>query len=220
MNTLDSRSIRHGSCYAHRFTTAGTFGYTLTPLPSSLATHHGEPPAQAVIVTGDDYDAATQRQHQVTVSVADGHLVAQPAELRVHAGDLVVWSTDTSAAFGFRIRGRIGGELVDSASMRTESVFTYAFGLAGDYEWVDANGSGLRGQVRVRLPEPAADQEERLTRLERGTLVHVRGDRAEPESVEIMVGQTVVWAVEDSPGVSITVATLLTAGAAKGPASM
>jgi hypothetical protein len=42
----------------------------------------------------------------------------------------------------------------------------------------------------------------------------VRGERAEPESVDILVGQTVVWAVEDAPGVSITDTTLIAAGAA------
>ena len=32
------------------------------------------------------------------------------------------------------VRGRIGDEIIDSASMRTEFVFTHAFGLPGSYE--------------------------------------------------------------------------------------
>ncbi len=217
MNTLDSRFLRLGDCFAHRFSASGTFGYALSPLPSSLAAHHGEPPALAVIVTEAD-DAGAQRQHYVTVSMTGGELRARPAQLRVTAGDLVVWSGDKSVTFAIRVRGRIGDDVIDSASLRTESVFTHAFGLPGTYEWADANGSGLRGQVRVAMPAAAAGHEEWLSRLEQGTLVHVRGERAEPESVDILVGQTVVWAVEDAPGVSITDTTLIATGAAGAPA--
>ena len=218
MNTLDSRFLRLGDCFAHRFSAPGTFGYALSPLPSSLAAHHGEPPALAVIVTAAEDEAGAQRQHYVTVSTAGGELRTRPAQLRVTAGDLVIWSGDKSVTFAFRVRGRIRDEVIDSASLRTESVFTHAFGLPGTYEWVDANGSGLRGQVRVAMPTAAASHEEWLSRLEQGTLVHVRGERAEPESVDIVVGQTVVWAVEDAPGVSITDTTLIATGAAGAPA--
>src|SRR6266702_2805773 len=153
MNTLDSRFLRPGNCFAHRFSAPGTFAYALSPIPSSLAAHHGEPPAQVVIVTArdddPDGDGGAQRQHHVKVSMADRGLRARPAELRVTAGDLIVWSGDKSVTFGFRVRGRIGDEMIDSASLHTESIFTHAFGLPGTYEWADANGSGLRGQVHV-----------------------------------------------------------------------
>jgi plastocyanin len=216
MNTLDSRFLRLGNCFAHRFSAPGTFAYALSPIPSSLAAHHGEPPAQAVIVTArdEDGDMGAQRQHHVNVSTADEGLRARPPEFRVTVGDLVVWSGDKSVTFGFRVRGRIGDDVIDSASLRTESIFTHAFGLPGTYQWADANGSGLHGQVRVAMPAAAAGHDEWLARLEQGTLVHVRGERAEPESVDILVGQTVVWAVEDAPGVSITDTTLIAAGAA------
>jgi hypothetical protein len=59
------------------------------------------------------------------------------------------------------------------------------------------------------MPEAAAGHQEWLSRLAEGRLVHVRGDRAEPASVDIFVGQTVVWALEDAPGVSITDTSLL-----------
>ncbi len=207
MNTLDSRFIRLGNCFAHRFSAGGTFAYALSPIPTSLAAHHGERPDQAVIVAAGHGEK--QRQHHINVTVADGELTARPAELHVSAGDLVVWSADRSVTFGFRVRGRIEDELVDSASLRTESIFTHAFGLPGSYEWADANGSSLRGQVRVATADTAAGHEEWLGRLEQGTLIHVRGDRAEPETVDIVAGQTVVWAVQDAPGVSITDTSLI-----------
>lgn len=211
MNTLDSRFMRPGNCFAHRFSAPGTFTYALSPIPSSLAAHHGEPPARAVIVTARS--GKDPRQHPVTVSMAGAVMTASPAELHVTAGDLVVWSADRSLTFGFRVRGTIGDELIDSASLRTESIFTHAFGLPGSYEWADANGSSLHGQVNVVVPHAAEGHEAWLERLEEGTLVHVRGERAEPERVTVVVGQTVIWAVEDAPGVSITDTSLIAAGA-------
>jgi hypothetical protein len=118
-----------------------------------------------------------------------------------------------TVTFGFAVRGQMGEEFVSSASLRTESVFTHAFGLPGTYEWADANGSGLRGQVRVGTPRAAAGHQEWLSRLGEGTLIHVRGDQAEPDSIDILAGQTVVWAIEDAPGVSITDTSLIAARA-------
>jgi len=219
--TLDSRFLRVGDCFAQRFSTPGTFRYALSPLPSSLAAHHDEPPRLAVVVAAgesvadpkqhhakDDHD---RRTHAVTVSLSNGTLEASPAILEITAGDVVVWGPDRSVTFGFRVRGRLGEQTVDSAALHTESVFTHAFGLPGTYEWVDANGSGLHGRVEVVSPANMGvdDVERWLATLQEGTLVHVTGHRAEPEAVQIVLGQTVVWAVEEAPGVTITDRTLL-----------
>lgn len=201
MNILDSRLIRLGDCFAHRFSTPGTFGYALAALPGSLAAHHGDEPALSVTVAEGDGE---RRQHVVTVSQRAAGLTASPARLKVSPGDLVVWSPDQSVTFGIRVRGRLGDDVVDSAALHTESVYTHAFGRPGTYAWADANGSGLRGEVRVAPHDAKAGYEAWLGHLPEGTLVHVRGERAEPERVDIIVGQTVVWAIEDSPGVSIT----------------
>jgi plastocyanin len=206
MNTLDSRFIRLGDCFAHRFSTPGTFAYALAPLPASLVGHHGDAPAAQVTVTAG---AGEQRQHAVTVSRRGSALTASPGRLEVSAGDLVVWSPDRTVAFGFRVRGTAGDDLVDSAALHTESIYTHAFGIPGTYAWADANGSALRGEVRVAPHDAAAGHEAWLGHLHEGTLVHVRGERAEPAQIDIIVGQTVVWAVEESPGVSITDASLL-----------
>jgi plastocyanin len=206
MNSLDSRFIRLGDCFAHRFSTPGTFAYALTLLPAALRGHHGDAPAYSVTVSAGGAD---QRQHAVTVSRRGGTLTASPARLEITAGDLVVWAPDRSVTFGFRVRGTVGDDLVDSAALRTESIYTHAFGQPGTFTWADANGSGLRGQVRVAPHDAEAGHEAWLERLHEGTLVHVRGEHAEPAQVDVIVGQTVVWAVEDSPGVSITDDSLL-----------
>ena len=73
MNTLDSRFIRLGNCFAHLFSAPGTFAYALSPLPSSFFAHHDEPPAQTVIVTAREDAGGTQRQHHVTFPLAPAH---------------------------------------------------------------------------------------------------------------------------------------------------
>lgn len=224
--TLDSRFLRVGDCFAHRFSNPGTFRYALSPLPSSLAAHHDEPPRLAVVVAAGgpvDRSASSdpaasgaaaggeRRTHTVTVSSSAGTLDASPAVIEVTAGDLVLWSPDRSVTFGFRVRGQLGEEIVDSAALRTESVFSHAFGLPGTYEWADANGSGLHGRVDVVSPPALGvdDVERWLGTLQQGTLVHITGERANPEAVQIVLGQTVVWAVEGAPGVTVTDRTLL-----------
>jgi hypothetical protein len=62
------------------------------------------------------------------------------------------------------------------------------------------------------MPEAAAGHREWLSQPGEGRLIHVRGERAEPASVDILVGQAVIWALEDAPGVSITDTRLLEAG--------
>jgi hypothetical protein len=97
--------------------------------------------------------------------------------------------------------------------MTESSVYTHPFGLAGEYEWQDANGSGLGGRIIVRQPQLDAGQDIEAYRklLATGTLVLIRDRRIEPETVEIVVGQTVFFAVETAPGISITDRRLQTA---------
>lgn len=204
MNTLDSRLLHFTDCFAHRFAAAGTFRYDVSPLPSVLLRRRDEDEAapEVVVRPGDE---GGQRQHHVTVSVVRGQLTVAPRRLEISEGDLVCWSADRSVRTGFVVRGRINDATIDSAELHHESVFTHAFGIAGDIEWVDAHGSKLRGRVRVVHP---GEQDQRragwASAIGQGTLIHVRGEQAEPAEVEILVGQTVFWAIEDAPGITIT----------------
>jgi plastocyanin len=214
MTTLDSRLLHFTDCFAHRFSTPGTFRYDVSPLPSMLvprpADRSGDGGDALQVVVVQAADQAAQRQHHVTVSVVHGRLTASPHRLEVSAGDLVCWSADRSVTTGYVVRGRINSQTVDSTELHHESVFTHAFGVPGDVEWVDARGSGLRGRVRVVHPDEKDERHARWTSsIAQGTLVHVTGERAEPAEIEILVGQTVFWAVEDAPGVTITDASRL-----------
>ncbi|WP_433200041.1 hypothetical protein ACQP00_28070 [Dactylosporangium sp. CS-047395] len=207
MHTLDSRFLSRTDCFSYRFATPGTFCYDVSPLPTPS--------------TMDDFavrvasrDGQSQQQHHVTVSRVDGALTASPARLDVALGDLVTWSADSSVGTGYAIRGTLGKAAVDSAALHDDSVFTHAFGLPGTYEWADANGSGLRGVVHVAEAKALGKagnghRSEWQRALARGTLIHVRGASAEPAEVSIQVGQTVFWAVQDAPGITITDVSLL-----------
>jgi hypothetical protein len=92
-----------------------------------------------------------------------------------------------------------------------ESGYSHAFGLAGEYQWVDAYGSGISGVVIVRDPVRLDHQDhERWRRsLSKGTLVMVDQTTAHPQEVSIVTGQTVFFAITKGPGISITDARLL-----------
>ena len=210
MNTLDSRFLNLTNCFSYRFATPGTFRYEVSPLALPFGADGEDAPSIVV----SQKEGPTQQQHHITVDRAHGKATAEPARLEINRGDLVTWSTSGSAALGFAVRGTIGDTEVDSATLRDDSVFTHAFGQPGEYAWADANGSRLRGVVRVVQPRlesrtAAARRSEWQRSLGRGTMILVRGETAEPAEVEVVVGQTVFWAVQDAPGVSITDVALL-----------
>lgn len=208
MHALDSRYLNLTNYFAHRFTTAGTFSYGLSPLPSFLVEPDSAEDELSIVVRPER--GAGQQQHDIVVSRGNDGVTARPGRLEIALGDVVGWSTDGTMTTGFAVRGRIGDMTVDSSAMTDESIFTHAFGSPGEYRWADAHGSTLYGTVQVVRPEPGDKRHAGWTaELGRGTLVHVTGERAEPETVEILVGQTVFWAVQKAPGISITDVTLL-----------
>jgi plastocyanin len=221
VNALDSRYLHTTDCFTYRFADEGTFHYGVSPVPVPIMTSAdgddglaGAEHAHALVVRVLPAHRPSPRQHHVTVGREGGRLIARPRWLEIHAGDLVTWSGDGSAPLGFAIRGGIGETTVDSAAMTDGCVFTHAFGLPGEFGWRDANGSDLRGTVRVTplVMEGASAidlRQQWQNALGQGTVVSIVGDRAEPAEVEVLVGQTVAWTVQQAPGVSITDVTLL-----------
>ena len=106
----------------------------------------------------------------------------------------------------------VGGEKsFASDRMAKECVFTQVFGIPGEYRWVDANGSGLSGTITVIAP-PIRDEAgfERWRRhTGEGVLVMIDGADAKPADVQVLVGQTLFFAVNNAPGITITDARLV-----------
>jgi plastocyanin len=234
MSSLDSRFLYVGDCYGHRFTQAGAIPYQLSRSPLPAGEPGAREPAQTIVVAetsggspeaqagagassggSPEAQAGAQpgvRQHNVSVREVDGALQAEPAQLQIAIGDAVLWVPDKTVRTGFCVRAS-DGETFDSSCLRKNSLYTHAFARAGHYRWHDAHGSALQGEVLARMPEPAsAARGDWLRALSQGTVVHIGDERATPTVVEILVGQTVAWAVERAPGVSVTDVTLLGAG--------
>jgi hypothetical protein len=83
--------------------------------------------------------------------------------------------------------------------------------MEGEYEWVDAYGSKVGGTVVVRSPEckDKKAQAQWLRALEDGNVVTISGEKVHPPKLQVITGQTVVWAIEKAPGISITDARLV-----------
>jgi plastocyanin len=209
MNTLDSRFLCLGDCYARKFGKAGTVRYVL-----SAAAGHCMPVgdgAYTITVSAQPSKNEASQQHNVVVRLINSQLVAEPASLQIKAGDMVLWHTPDGAANGFAVIGEGDAGNFNSGALTDESVYTHAFGLPGIYDWVDAHGGKARGQIRVKMVEAKErnDCKKWLEALAKGSLITVNGEKADPKRIDILAGQTVFWAVQKASGISITDTRLL-----------
>jgi plastocyanin len=203
MNNLDSRSLRYGDTFAQRFSEPCRITYRVGAAAWAKCADSDE-----FVIEVKQPKAKNQEgnQHNVLVRLKGRELVADPPALEIEAGDVVMWSAAGSAVPGFAVSGRSARAEFDSAALMNESLYTHAFGIPGEYRWEDANGGGLSGTVTVVTPtlktqyEAGAYQRQLAT----GAVVQIKGAKAEPEEVEIVVGQTVFWAVQQSDGITIT----------------
>jgi plastocyanin len=184
--------MREGT-YRYDIVTAGCGGLT-TDYPYTVR------------VSGEEREMV---QHTVMLVKDKGDLRPDATELSINVGDLVTWACRESTAPSFEVMGDHG--FFSSARLFNESGYAHAFGTAGDYDWVDAHGSGLNG--RVRVVDPTCNSKEELAewqaRLAKGQVVMISGSEADPAEVEILTGQTVYFAVTKAPGVSISDARLI-----------
>jgi plastocyanin len=219
MNSLDSRVLGHGDCFAKKFSYAGTVRYLVVPAGVELAV---EEDTFTILVKKQSDDAIERRQHTVAVSREGAQLIVDQPQLEIEEGDTVLWHGADASVPGFAIRGSGGRRDFDSSCLEEESIYTHAFGVPGEYHWVDAYGSNISGVIIVSAPETTAKKAQRewLKRLSKGTLIHIRGEKVDPGRVQLVTGQTVFWAVEKAPGISITDTRLLSRDAdARKPAS-
>lgn len=220
--TLDSRALRNTDCYGQRFMKPGTYPYALVPAGGAGTTAEF-PYVVEVVEKGSKRD---REMHQTAVTVRfvkerhgnccderstePGRFVPDQERVTIEAGDMVVWNSPDAATRPFAVDGQ--KEFFGSAVLTNECGYTHVFTTPGAHEYVDANGSGLRGVVRVADPRPQTVDELRAwqSRLGEGTLVMVNDARPEPAEVEIVLGQTVFFAVVNGAGVTITDAALVT----------
>lgn len=200
-NAFDSRALQYTDAYGQRFMREGTFRYKVTAAMAPCT--NDEWPFLIEVTEGRDDG---MKQHTVTLKYEDR--VFRPEDgnpaLQVRSGDLVLWVCRQPDAPPFQVAG--DKEFFNSGRLVNESGYAHAFGAAGDYEWVDAYGSGLGGIVRVS--DPAIRDHRDINKwcrdMATGALLMISGTGAEPAEIEILTGQTVYFAVTEAPGVSVT----------------
>ena len=205
IDSFDSRALRNTDCYGQRFMRAGTFRYDLVNAAWVPAT--SEHPYQVRVRAAKD-DERGMKQHTIVVRADGNRFRPDNDNVRVDVGDLVVWHCPDAAGTPFAVVG--DKAFFGNAALVNESGFSHAFSAAGEYPWVDAHGSDLRGVVRVTDPpcDSMDDFRSWQRQLSKGTLVMITGGRAEPEEVEVLTGQTVYFAVVKAGGISVTDARL------------
>lgn len=201
MTTLDSRMLTYLDTFGCSFDRPGSVRYRITSGPLACASSDNDLDFTITVQEGEG-----GAQHDVTIRRQGHRLVAQPAELTITTGDLVLWHSAASTP-AYAVQGvddTRGG--FNSAAMGSQMVYSHAFGLPGDYEWVDALRGSVGGTIRVKsldaTDEKACGKWRRA--LARGVVVVIEGDRVEPAEVEILAGQTVFFAVSSSEGMTVT----------------
>ena len=208
MSTLDSRSLRYVDSFTQRFSKPGEVIYQITTTagaavslePGPFKIHIKEAPGQR-----------EGEQHFVTIKRDGRRFIAEPTELDINAGDNVLWHASDPKIAGYAVRGNGAGGGFDSTALAAETVYTHAFGLPGEFRWIDANGGRASGLINVRQVNSKHEREMAawVDHVKEGVLVVISGDRVEPNEVNIFIGQTIFFAVEKAPGITITDSRLL-----------
>jgi plastocyanin len=203
MSDLDSRALRQFNMFGQKFSAAGNVTYRLGPVPSLLALGSGD--SEFIVEVTPAKAQQPSGQHHVTVRLHGGKHVPDQPQLQVAEGDVVTWNAPDATTPPFIVEGTGPGGPFSSAAMRHEAIYTHVFTAPGDYRWVDANGSGLSGDIHVNAVAGDTEQHRQawLASLNQGVLIHIQGTDVQPASVQLTIGMTVFWAVERTNGIAI-----------------
>lgn len=207
MTTFDSRALTYIDTFGQRFSKPDRIQYRLASAAVFCQEAGGDFPFELEVAEGRG-----GKQHDVSVRVRGQQLVADPAKLSIQTGDVVLWHSIASTP-GYAVQGKGKTIEFDSSSLTSETLFTHAFGVEGEFEWTDAIDRAVSGRVNVStLDSSDRKQCAKWTRaLQRGTVVVIEGKRADPPEVNILAGQTVFFAVAAAKGITITDVQLLPA---------
>jgi plastocyanin len=200
VTVLDSRSLRYVDTFGRHFTEPGRVRYRLTSAAAVCLPAEEEHPFAIDVGEGSG-----GRQHDVVVALKGRSLRADPPSLEIAAGDVVLWHCP-SASIAYAVQGDGAGGSFDSTAMTAGTLYTHAFGTAGDFEWTDAVRGAVSGMVRVTTLDGEESEicEKWMGALSHGALVTIHGDRVDPPELSVLAGQTVFFAVTDADGISIT----------------
>lgn len=205
---LDSRALRTTDAYGQRFMRPGTYRYLLGPAGTGRFAQE-----YPWVVEVADGEPRPGEMAQTTVAVRrEGRsFLPDQEKVSIAAGDMVMWHCPDPSARPFMVVGE--KDFFASDRLVNESGYAHAFLSEGTYEWEDAHGSGARGVVRVGVPDIRTAKAQRAwARAQRqGNVVMIADGKVEPTEVDVVVGQTVFFAVVTGPGISVTDSSLLRA---------
>lgn len=199
MSTLDSRALTYLDCFGRQFAEPGRVRYGVGGPVAAFLKQRQDLPFSIRVATADQ--GADPTQHDVAVDFVDGRFTVEPDDLRITAGDVVLWHTSSPTAPPYGVWGEGDGGRFSSGELRAGSFYSHAFVEPGDASWADARSRRSLGVVHVKdvdRDDPGL-AEEWTRSLEQGTVVVIDGDRVEPAELEILAGQTVFFAVGSDP---------------------
>lgn len=200
---LDSRQLTYIDCFAQRFPSTGSISYRLssTPLPCPL------PGDDVFTIEVREGGAGSEgQQHDVAVRVKGGRLVADPPQLTIQEGDVVLWNAPDASTPGFAVQGDGEGFSFSSTAFRSDCLYSHAFLTPGDIKWIDANGGPTSGTIQVQNIDSAdSDECQRWAdSLGKPSVITVEGETVTPDRLELLTGQTVFWAITNTRDITVT----------------
>ena len=205
MSNFDSRALTYVDTFGQRFPKPDKIQYRLASTAVIC-----QQPGEGLPFELEVSEGKGGKQHDVTVRVRGPQLVADPPKLSLKTGDFVLWHSVASTP-GYAVQGKGKTIQFDSSALTSETLFTHAFGVPGEYEWIDAIDRSVSGRVNVTTLDSGDPKQcaKWMRAIERGTVVTIEGKRADPPEVNILAGQTVFFAIAAAKGITITGVQLL-----------
>lgn len=195
MDILDSRRLTNQDSFLQLFAEPDVYAYYLTSAPRGLTPQHEPAFELEVKAGGAKKGSGVQHRVKVVWDQASQHYVADPPRLEISQNDFVVWHCERM--FGsppYRVAGKGRNGAFDSTALGPNAVFTHFFLQPGLYAY-QVNESG-RFTVEV-IDHRKFASEVYQKRAAQAPVVHIKKGKPDPDKVEIVAGQTVVWTVED-----------------------
>jgi plastocyanin len=194
MDVFNSQSLTHFDGYYHRFTKVGNYNWGVFVKGDYVINVQADP--------GGHVPTSTIVQLEFQTGVFK--LTSPPSPLNIIVGDHLLWHNVTPDA-GVPVMSIIGdngrmdasADGFDSQRLGPEDAYSHLFMLPGSYSYTVSEGGATvqTGIVQVSSPNPGAGK---------SYVVSLRhGYPPNPTPVDIYVGDTVLWDIDDGVNVAI-----------------
>ena len=201
MDALDSRHLTPQDGFAHPFAREGAFSYSVcvggfrSGAPTGAITVSGAPAAPG---KGEQYDIVLRSDAECRRFVP----CEANASTVLHPNDFVMFQFE-SAVLGQPSCSILveseGAVECDSRLLKTHDVFIHYFLQPGEYTYKLSDSSYILSVADHR----AMTEDEHNAQIRRPLIVHVKGADVDIADGSLVVGQSAIWAIDESDGVCI-----------------